>query len=125
MAFGFHSSGSGMASSISPLRQPPPIAILVVVSGNRVMLSPFFAKSDGLLVLDLAAATRSFQPNNQRTGQATCGLVLRSGVNRFICSFVAVPERDRLLEAGLDVRIGSCSCPVVDLARDFDGLPTA
>lgn len=87
------------------------------------MLSPFFAKSDGLLLIDLATRSRIFRANVEKTGQSTCDLVLDTGIPKLICGFIADTERERLLAAGVDVRIGSCARRVSELARSFDALP--
>lgn len=88
------------------------------------MLSPFFAKSDGLLLIDLNTRARMFQANVERTAQTVGDLVLKSGVTRLICGFISEPERQRLTVAGVDVRIGSCARTVRELVRSFDDLPT-
>ena len=115
-----------MASVASPSRdRPHRVGVLVARSQRRMMLSPFFAKCDGLLVVDPDAGTRKFEANTKRTGSSTCELVLSSGVTRLVCGFIAEPDRDRLSTAGIDVRIGSCARTVNALVRGFEALPAA
>lgn len=40
------------------------------------MLSPFFAKSEGLLLIDPATRARDFRRNPQRTTEATYDLIV-------------------------------------------------
>ena len=101
------------------------IVLLVAHTHGKTMLSPFFAKCDGILVVDLRAAKHRFHANTERTKQSTCDLILKSGVTRLVCGFISEPERDKLSAAGIDVRLGSCVCPVDDLAAGFEMLPMA
>lgn len=101
------------------------IGLLVAGIPDRPMLSPFFAKCDGLLLIDLDAEARTFHANARRTSRSTCDLILESGVTRLVCGFIAEPERRRLSAAGIDVRIGSCRLSVEDLVDGFAKLPQA
>lgn len=90
------------------------------------MLSPFFAKCDGVLLIDPDDARNSeFRANSERTGQSTCQLVLATGITKLICGFIDEADRNRLSAFGVDVRLGSCSRPVPMLAREFEILPKA
>lgn len=89
------------------------------------MLSPFFAKSEGLLVVDPGTHTREFRQNPARTTEATCDLILASGTSRLVCGFIAKPDRDNLSAQGIDIRIGSCARSIDALVRDFENLPSA
>lgn len=101
------------------------IGVLVSRSPRKTMLSPFFAKSDGLLVIDIQARTREFLANAERTSRSTCDLILASGIARLVCGFISEPDRERLSASGVDIRIGSCARSVNALVRMFDALPTA
>lgn len=92
---------------------------------GREMLCPFFAKCDGLLIVDLDSDIQTFYANAARTQQSTCDLILTSGVTRVICGFIAEPERKKLSEAGIDVRVASCQRSVEELVAGFDRLPRA
>jgi predicted Fe-Mo cluster-binding NifX family protein len=101
------------------------IGVLAAGIPGKEMLCPFFAKCDGLLVVDLDANIRTFRANAVRTQQSTCDLILTSGVTRLICGFIAESERKKLSAAGIDVRVASCQRPVEDLVTGFDKLPRA
>lgn len=101
------------------------IAVLVARHRRRFVLSPFFAKSDGLLVIDPVARRRRYRANAARTNEAICELILASGATRLICGFVGAPERDGLRAAGTDIRLASCAHSVADLVSAFETLPSA
>jgi len=120
----FH--GSRMASMAPPtFDRKSSVALLVARNQRRFALSPFFAKSDGLLLVDPVARRRRYRTNPDRTQQSTCDLILASGATRLICGFVGGPERDRLRAAGIDVRVASCARAVNDLVASFETLPSA
>ncbi len=101
------------------------IGVLVARARRKTVLSPFFSKSDGLLLIDPVTREREFQENAQRTSDATCDLILASGTTRLVCGFVAKLDRERLTAQGIDVRLGSCARRVDALVRDFETLPAA
>jgi predicted Fe-Mo cluster-binding NifX family protein len=101
------------------------IAVLVARSRRKMTLSPFFAKCDGLLIIDSDASAKEFQENTERTSACMCDLILASAVTQLVCGFIPEPDRDRLFASGVDIRIGSCARPVEALIRQFDALPVA
>lgn len=101
------------------------IAVLAARTRTKLVLSPFFAKSDGLLLIDPRTRAREFRHNPDRTSQATCELILASGVGRLVCGFIAKPDRDTLSAQGVDVRLGSCARSIAALVCDFENLPSA
>lgn len=124
MEFRIH--GSRMTSTaLLPPDRTRRIGVLVARNQYRTMLSPFFAKCDGLLVVDPDARTRDYRTNAERTGEAICNMILASGITRLICGFVAEPDRKRLSESGIDIRIGSGARSVNALIRMFETLPAA
>jgi len=115
-----------MASITSPSSdQKHSVALLVARDRRRYALSPFFAKSDGLLVVDPVERRRRYRANAARTNESARDLILASGATRLICGFVAAPDRDRLRAAGIDIRLGSCARTVSDLVSSFESLPAA
>lgn len=115
-----------MASIASPTTDRKySVALLVARDQRRYALSPFFAKSDGLLVVDPVERRRRYRANAARTSESACDLILASGATRLICGYVAVPDRDRLRAAGIDVRLGSCARTVNELVTSFETLPDA
>jgi hypothetical protein len=101
------------------------VAVLVTRHRKTPMLSPFFAKCDGMLIFDVDAQLRQFRANPVRTSRSACEMVLGSGARKLVCGFIAPPERDQLVAEGIDVRIGSCACPVDLLVQGFEALPFA
>ena len=99
--------------------------MLATSISGREMLCPFFAKCDGLLVVDLDANVQTFHVNAARTQQSICDLILKSGVSRLVCGFIAESERKKLLAAGIDVRVASCQRSIEDLVAGFEKLPRA
>lgn len=99
--------------------------MLVARTRRRTVLSPFFAKSDGLLVIEPGTDRREFRQNLLRTSQATSELILTSGIDRLLCGFIAETERETLSASGIDIRVGSCARSIEALVRDFDNLPAA
>ena len=100
--------------------------MLVARGRRKAMLSPFFAKCDGVLLIDPGEAQKhQFRANRERTGEATCNLVLATGITKLICGFIDEADRSRLSAHGVDIRLGSCSRPVTVLAREFNVLPKA
>lgn len=114
-----------------PPTAPPPadrkrwIGVLVAHTRRKTVLSPFFAKSDGLLMIDPGTHAREFRRIPERTTEATCKLVLASGTTRLVCGFVAKRGRDHLFAHGVDIRIGSCARSVDMLVNEFESLPVA
>lgn len=101
------------------------IGVLIVRTRRRTMLSPFFAKSEGLLLIDPATRARDFRRNPQRTTEATYDLIVGSGATHLVCGFIADSERNRLRMQGIDVRIGSCARSIGTLVCGFEDLPPA
>lgn len=114
-------------SSITP---PPadrdsPIAVLVARTRGKSVLSPFFAKADGLLLINPSSQATEFRRNSNRTTEATIELILASGIARLVCGFIAKPDLDALSARGIDIRIGSCARSIDALVHDFQNLPSA
>lgn len=101
------------------------VALLVSRSRQRTILCPFFAKCDGLLLIDPHSPVREFRPNLERTSESTCELILSSGATKLVCGFIGGAERERLATSGIDIRVGSCARSVASLVRKFNALPSA
>jgi len=100
-------------------------AITVMKDGTAYAMCPFFGKCDGILVVDPVTTKASFTGNPERTVAAMSEIIIQSGANRLICGFVPAAECKRLRAAGVDVRLGSCSCEVDELITEFDRLARA
>jgi hypothetical protein len=100
-------------------------AITVMNSESGPALCPFFGKCDGVMVFDSAGGGTAFYPNRDRTAKAMCDLLLKLMHQRLVCGFVAVPERNKLRAAGIEVRLASCTRAVAGLVSQFHELPAA
>ena len=109
----------------NPHQQTRRVALLVIGRRAMPLLCPFFGKCDGFLLLDPSGRPAEYYPNEQRTADALCDLIVKSGANALICGFVGAPERRKLLTCGVDVRLGSCARPIDELAASFYDLPPA
>ena len=100
-------------------------AVLVMNSESISLLSPFFGRCDGILLINVADCSKEFHPRDRSGAKSICDLLLELKPSRIICAYIAEPERQRLRAAGIDVRLGSCSCPVDELVTSFSTLPPA
>lgn len=100
-------------------------ALLVMHANGEMALCPFFGKCDGLLIIDPDNQPDEFHPNERRTPEAMCKLILKTGVHRLVLGFVNGPAAQKLHAAGIDIRLGSCASAVKDLVANFDDLPIA
>lgn len=102
----------------------PRTALVVMNSGSTVLLCPFFDKCDGVL-LNGEDGSQEFHPRGRSDTKSIGDLLLALKPARVICGFISEPEKERLRVAGIDVRLGSCSCPVDELVASFLSLPAA
>jgi hypothetical protein len=87
------------------------------------LLCPFFDKCDGVLLYNAADGSQEFHPRD-RAG-SMCDLILALSPEQMICGFIDVPEMQKLRDAGIDVRLGSCNCAIDELLASFSTLPEA
>jgi predicted Fe-Mo cluster-binding NifX family protein len=106
-------------------KRTSPIAVLVMGPDGATTLCPFFGKCDGVLLVDLENGPPTFLPNERRTAEGLCELILTSGAHQLVCGFIGEAEKRRLRAAGIDVRLGSCTCSIGESAACFDDLPKA
>jgi predicted Fe-Mo cluster-binding NifX family protein len=117
----------GTVLAVSTIYERSQQVVLLVMhsDGGAAALCPFFAKCDGVLVIDPRNKPQEFHRIERRAAGAVCDMILKTGAKRLICGFVGEPETRKLRAAGIDVRLGSCACAVEDLATRFDDLPRA
>ena len=92
---------------------------------HKPLLSPFFRKCDGVLLINFANGSIEYHPRDESGAKLLCDLILELKPGRLICGFIDELEKEKLRAAGTDVRIGSCSCSVGELVTSFSALPNA
>ena len=100
-------------------------AMLVINSRSGPVLCPFFSKCDGVLLIDQAGKPTGFHHCDRSDAKSLCDLILALNPDALVCGFIAEAEKLRLELAGIDVRLGSCSCSIDELFAGFRDLPRA
>jgi hypothetical protein len=113
------------AASVSTAAAAGRTAVLVMNSGSTPLLCPFFSKCDGVLLHETADGSNTFHPRDQSGAKSMCELILELKPRQLICGFIIEPDIEKLRSAGIDVRLGSCNCPVDELVTSFSTLPEA
>lgn len=114
----------GQAAFLSPTL-PIKIAVLVVRHSSKSLLCPFFDKCDGVVLFNSIDGSNKYFPCDHSTAKPAYDLILQLQPQQLICGFIGGPEREMLFAAGIDVRLGSCSCSVDELVSSFSTLPKA
>lgn len=99
-------------------------AVTISSGAMSPTLAAFFAHCDAVLISDGDGDERVIT-NQGRRGDDVCQIVLAQRAHRLICGFIPEDCKQRLREAGVDIRLGSCSQPVFDLIVNFGQLPFA
>ena len=98
-------------------------------------LSPFFVKARCILIFQpwlILQPGQVFQPeelplsltrNCTWTRDWVCQAIADADVERAICGFIDSDSLYRLRYASIDVRLGPCSKPAMDLVAEFSRLP--
>jgi hypothetical protein len=100
-------------------------AMLVINSRSGPILCPFFSKCDGVLLLDQKGRQTGFHQCSRSDAESLCDLILALNPQALVCGFIAEAEKQKLGQAGVDVRLGSCSCSIEELFAGFHNLPRA
>ncbi len=109
----------------SNIRAGRTTAMLVINSRSGPVLCPFFSKCDGVLLIDRTGKPTGFHHCDCSDAKSLCDLILSLDPDALVCGFIAEAERERLEHAGIDVRLGSCSCSIDELFAGFHNLPRA
>lgn len=110
---------------LAPRRTPIRIAMTVMRIGHEWAICPFFGKCDGVLVLEPGQTSPEFHRNERRTPPSLCDLIIATRPQGLVCGYVGEPEKDKLREAGIDVRLGSCLDSLDQIVACFCDLPHA
>lgn len=105
------------------VKTTPKTAMLVINSRLGPVLCPFFAKCDGVLLVDERGRSTEFHQHNRSDAKSLCDLILALRPRALVCGFIGEAEKRRLGSAGIDVRLGSCSCSIDELVAGFRDLP--
>jgi hypothetical protein len=100
-------------------------AMLVINSRSGPVLCPFFSKCDGVLLIDRMGKPIGFHHCDRSDAQSLCDLIVALNPVALVCGFISKVEKRRLHRAGIDVRLGSCSCSIEQLFAGFHNLPRA
>lgn len=100
-------------------------AILVIGSRSGLVLCPFFDKCDGVLLIEREGNSAKFHDRDHSGAKSLCDLILELKPGGLVCGFIGEAEKQRLCDAGVDVRLGSCSCSIDELFVGFYDLPRA
>lgn len=99
--------------------------ITVMRAGPEPVLCPFFGKCDGLLVIDGKDGPHVFLPNEARTSESLCDIILEVKPRRLICGFIGETDARALRAAGIDVRLALFRYSLDELVACFQSLPKA
>lgn len=109
----------------APVKAATKTAILVIRPGSEPLLCPFFDNCDGVVLIDARDGSKVFHPYNRSSAKPAYELILKLRPQQLICGFIGEPEKTKLVAAGIDVRLGSCSCSVDELVSSYSALPKA
>jgi hypothetical protein len=112
-------------SDVQDHRPSPMTAVLVSMVSSEPMLCPFFGKCDGVLLINTNDGPAKLYKGTESTAESLCDLILELRPRRLVCGFIREPEKARLRAAGIDVRLGSCTCAIEELVSCFCDLPEA
>jgi len=100
-------------------------ALTIRNSPSGPVLSPFFAKCQFVLFVEPDGAAQEWIRNFEGRSDVLAAWILGGDVRRVICGFIDRAAAAALIRAGLDVRIGPCDLPVIQLLSLFESLPRA
>jgi hypothetical protein len=114
-----------MMTTKTPSDATPVTAVVVARAGSQLLLSPFFRRCDGILLIDTGSGTTDFRNRDRTADRWAYDLLLETKPQRLICGFIDPADKKNLQDAGIDVRLGSCTHSIDFLLADFCRLPKA
>ena len=101
------------------------VAMTVLNDLPDTPLSPFFARANWVAVFDLDSGRRVLVRNSAYSADLIIEQICRVVPQHAICGHVDKSSAQRILEAGIDLRLGPCSVPASALLRSAHQLPQA
>jgi hypothetical protein len=101
------------------------IALTVLGLRPDTPLSPFFGKARFVLLVDPETEALSFLTNRGWSSEWMRHAIAGTGAARLLCSYIDPASLAHLVNARIDVRLGPCSRPAMDLIGAFPTLPRA
>lgn len=95
----------------------------VLTDKPEAPLSPFFARAPWIAIIDVATGQRILTPNRPRSIAFVVDQIFRIRPQLVICGYVDHESASRILEAGMDLRLGPCSVPASTLLQRVHTLP--
>jgi hypothetical protein len=75
--------------------------------------------------MDQTGKSMEFHHHDRSDAKSLCDLILALNPEALVCGFIGEPEKQRLSAAGIEVRLGCCSCSIDELFAGFHCLPRA
>lgn len=116
---------SSLSTVAGPAAAAGRIALLVMNAHSVPVLSPFFNKCEGVLLVDTIGRSTEFHPRDRTGVRSVRDLLVQLKPKYLICGYVGEEEKRALQACGIDVRLGSCNCTVDELATRVHTLPEA
>jgi predicted Fe-Mo cluster-binding NifX family protein len=99
------------------------IALIISADAEDAPLSPFFAMAPWLMVIPRRDEPPLIQRNACFETDGLIDLIADVAPNQVICGHIPPEAAERLVNLGIDVRIGPCSVPAISLISRAHVLP--
>lgn len=99
------------------------IALTISTARDDAPLSPFFSLAPWVMVIDTAGGEPLMLRNCQYNADHVVDLICGNLPAVAICGHIPAEAAQRMVEAGIDARIGPCSVPAMSLIERAHILP--
>ena len=99
------------------------IALIVSADAEDAPLSPFFAMAPWLMLVPGEGERTAIQRNAGFQADGLIDLIAGLAPNQVICGHIPPDAAERLMDLGIDVRVGPCSVPAISLVTRAHVLP--